>query len=66
MSDYRVDAPLVIARQSNGQNLHLYAGAPVPDSVGADERKRLEEGGFISKVGDDEGGKSTPRRPTKS
>ena len=54
MSDYRVDAPLVIARQSNGSNLHLYAGSPVPDSVGDEERKRLEEGGFISKVGEEQ------------
>lgn len=48
---YRVTAPLVVARQKSGSNIHLYTGSPVPDSVGKDELKRLEEGGFIESVG---------------
>ena len=57
---YRIVAPLVIARQSSGANVHLYAGAPVPDSVGKDELKRLEEGGYIESVG---GQQAAPAKP---
>lgn len=44
---YRVTAPLVVARQDNGTDVYLYAGSPVPETVGKDELDRLSEGGFI-------------------
>lgn len=56
---YHVSAPLVVAKQSNGSDLYLYQGAPVPDGLADDEVKRLREGGFIEK---DEDTKSSSKK----
>lgn len=48
---YRVTAPLVVARQGNGTDVYLYAGSPVPETVGKDELDRLSKGGFIESDG---------------
>lgn len=67
MSSYRVTAPLVVARQANGSNVHLYTGTPVPDSVDKEEVKRLLEGGFIEAVGSasDDGEKAPAKSASK-
>ena len=46
---YHVSAPLVITKGESGSDMYLYQGAPVPESVNADEIKRLEESGLIEK-----------------
>lgn len=51
---YTVTAPLVIARQDDGRDVYLYAGADVPSNIGRDEVKRLREGGFIADPSGDE------------
>lgn len=50
---YHVSAPLVITKGESGSDMYLYQGAPVPESVKADELKRLEEGGLIEKDSSD-------------
>lgn len=47
---YCVTAPLVVARQSNGTHVYLYAGAPLPDTVSKDEAERLVDGGFVESL----------------
>lgn len=66
MSSYRVTAPLVVARQKGGTNVHVYAGSPVPDSVSKEEVDRLLEGGFIEAVGEASAESDGDKAPAKS
>lgn len=47
---YKVIAPLVVAKQADGTNVHIYQGAPLPDSVDETEAARLLEGGFVEEI----------------
>jgi hypothetical protein len=46
-----VSGPLVIAKKADGSDLYLYEDAILPDSVPADEVKRLVGLGLVRELG---------------
>lgn len=50
---FKVTTPLVITKKQDGSDLYLYQGAVLPDFVSDEEVKRLSDGGFVEKFGDD-------------
>ena len=50
-SQFVVTAALVITKNPDGSDKYLYNGAVVPETVSADEIKRLSDEKFIAKLG---------------
>jgi hypothetical protein len=50
---YKVIKPLVITKKQDGSDLYLYEGAVLPDFVSDEEVKRLLDGEFVEKSGDE-------------
>lgn len=61
MSKHTVTAPLIITKKADGSDLYLYEGAVLPDSVSAEEIKRLQTLGLVDKP--EEGEKTAPKKP---
>lgn len=49
-----VVVPLAVAKDEAGRDVYLYRDTPVPASIPKAERKRLQEGGFVDVVGEDD------------
>ena len=45
---------LVIAKDSEGHDVYVYQGQPIPASISGDEIARLLDGGYIASIGEDE------------
>lgn len=58
---YIVKAPLVVARKTDGSDVYLYEGAPVPPDLKDGEVKRLAAEGFLEKA--DAAKLTAPQKP---
>lgn len=50
MANHTVTAPLVVLRQQDGSRVHLYQGAPVPDTADSEHVDQLVELGMLGKA----------------
>jgi hypothetical protein len=60
--NYKVTAPLVVARRGDGTYVHVYEGGLLPDDVDAEQLEQLRASNMVADAGSSEADEPTTRR----